>query len=99
VHITSNRLRYSLSDRTVELLDGVRGVTKEGNIQSQRAYWSLKDDVVQIPDPMTGTLNGNDFSADSLTLDLKNGTQSANHGIIYFRTDREGFPIVKLPRR
>jgi len=90
VKITSNRLRYSLNDHTVELLDGVRGTFKEGSIQSQRTFWSLNDDVVQIPDSSTGILNGSEFGAQSITLDLKNGRQVANHGSIFFRTDKEG---------
>lgn len=89
VKITANRLRYSLDDHTVELLDGVRGAFKEGDLQSQRTYWSLKDDIVQMPDPSTGILNGNRFSAESLTLYLKEGRQIANHFHIYFRTDMD----------
>jgi hypothetical protein len=90
VTISANRLRYSLSDHTVELLDGVRGAFKEGSIQSQRVFWSLNDDVVQMPDLSTGILNGSNFATQSVTLDLKNGLQIANHGSIYFRTDSEG---------
>jgi hypothetical protein len=99
VSITANRLRYSLSDHTVDLLDGVSGSFKEGNIQSQRVFWSLNDDTVQAPDPSTGILNGNDFSAQSIMLDLKNGLQAANHGRIYFRNYKEGEPLLNAKRR
>ncbi len=99
VKITANRLRYSLSDHTVELLDGVRGDFHEGSIQSQRVFWSLKDDMVQIPDPSTGILNGNEIAAQSITLDIKNGKQTANHGSIYFRNGKEGDGMSGAARR
>ncbi len=91
--ITANKLRYALNDHTVELLDGVRGTFRTGNIQTQRTFWILDQNIIQVPDPSAGTLNGNQFSASSLTMDLKNGTQSANSLRIIFRTDSEGRPI------
>ena len=99
VKITANRLRYSLSDHTVELLDGVRCTFRGGSIQSQRVFWSLNDDVVQIPDPSTGILNGSVFAAKSITLDLRNGRQVANHGSIYFRTDKDGDAMFDARQR
>jgi hypothetical protein len=99
VKISANRLRYSLSDHTVELLDGVRGSFREGSIQSQRTFWSLNEDTVQIPDASTGILNGNDFAAQSITLDLKNGRQMANHISIYFRTEKGVDTLLGSGRR
>lgn len=90
VKILANRLRYTLTDHTVELLDGVHGVFKDGAIQAERVFWALQDNVIRAPDTSTGTIQGQNFSAEGLVLDRHRHMDTANRMILYFRSDKEG---------
>ena len=94
VKISANWLRYTLRDHTVELLDGVRAAFKAGNVQSERCFWMMSDDMVRIPDAATGTLDGNKFRANGLVLDMKHGQYTVSSGKILFQQESDGIPVI-----
>jgi hypothetical protein len=94
VSITANRMRYALEDHTVELLNGVRMVYKNGSVQSDRTFWELKANVVRIPDRCSGIMNESSFTAGMLTLDLKQDTIHAYGLQMFLGKDQDGMPVL-----
>jgi hypothetical protein len=77
--ITANRARYSPRERSVECIDGVRSVTKDGWFQTDRLFWSLKDRTIFCPDTTSGENKGSRFTATSLSMDLAHRITRAGH--------------------
>ncbi len=71
VKILANQARYDPADRTVECLGGVRGAFKDGTVQADQIFWSLKDQMIRCPETATGTFRGMDCTWKNLTVDLK----------------------------
>ena len=79
IQVTANSIRFNPKDRTVECLSGVRGTFKSGNVQAERVYWSLDQEILRCPETATGTMAGMPFVAQGLTMDAKHGEHHANH--------------------
>jgi hypothetical protein len=88
VQIQTNQARYDPADRNVECLGGARGSFKEGTVQAERIFWSLRDQVMRVPDTAMGTMNGIPFTADGMVVDLKQRTLAANHAHLRIRIDK-----------
>jgi hypothetical protein len=87
VQVTANIIRFNPKDRTVECLSGVRGAYKQGNVQAERVYWSLDDEILRCPESATGTVQGMAFVAEGLILDVKRRRHHANHMHIQLNAD------------
>jgi hypothetical protein len=87
IHVSANTIRFNPKDRTVECLSGVRGTYKQGNVQAERVYWSLDDEILRCPESASGTVQGMPFLAEGLTLDIKRRRHHANHIHIQLNTD------------
>lgn len=68
--LIANRVRFDPSDRTVECLEGVRGVYRDGSLQTERLFWQLKPQLIHCPDLTSGASQGTPYTADNLTIDL-----------------------------
>lgn len=79
IAVTANTIRFNPKDRTVECLSGVRGVYKQGNVQAERVYWSLDNEVLRCPESASGTIQGMPFVAEGLTMDIKHRIHHADH--------------------
>jgi len=86
IQVTANTMRFSPKDRMVECLTGVRGTFKQGNVQAERVYWSLNNEVLRCPESASGVVHGMPFTADGLTLDVKRRKHHADH--IHIVVDR-----------
>lgn len=74
VSIHANAIRFDPDSRQVECLGGVRGVLqgrgRHDTVQTDSAYWSLRDHMLRCPGAVTGTgKNGIRFIAQDMTLD------------------------------
>jgi len=96
-HIHANQMRYDPRERVVECLGGVRGAFKSGAVQTERAFWSLKDNVIRCPDTAAGTQEDNLFQGEGITLDLNHHKYYANHMTLSYRI-RQGDDF-SLPER
>lgn len=93
--VYANQLRYNPADQVVECLGGARGTFKGVTMQCERAFFSLKDEVVRCPETVSGSFKDMPFTADGVTLDLKNGRHHANH--IHIQPRIEEGEIPQLP--
>ncbi len=84
----ANTARYDPQSRTVECVNGVRGTFKGGSIQTDRLFWSLKEQIVTCPDTTTGTLREVPFIAENLRINIKAETSEARHIQFQLRTDK-----------
>ena len=85
--MTANQARYAVSERVVECLGGARATFPDGTLQAERMYWDLDAGMLRCPDTVTGTLQGVPFTAQGLTVDIKNRTTHANHITFQLRSD------------
>jgi hypothetical protein len=95
IHLHANQMRYDPTERTVECLGGVRGALKDGVVQAERLFWSLKDQVIRCPETATGVMKGIPFTAEGMTIDMKHRVSHANHISIQLR--REDVSHLDLP--
>lgn len=93
--IIANQMRYNPDERLVECLGGVRGTFKNGTVQTERAFWSLNEQVLRCPDKVSGVVDAGTFEADSLIIDQKRGLRRANGFHIRFRNREED--SLRLP--
>ncbi|HLK58409.1 MAG TPA: hypothetical protein VKU00_17710 [Chthonomonadaceae bacterium] len=96
IQIHANQARYDPEARLVTCFGGVRATYKEGNLQTEQATWSLKDQMIQCPMPSAGVIQKMPYQAASLTLDLKHRIHKANDIHLKLRRDESGEP--SLPR-
>jgi len=71
IELTANTMRYNPKERTVDCYSGVRGVYKQGSVQSERVYWSLDNEILRCPETATGKIQDMPFQAEGITLDVK----------------------------
>ena len=88
--VTANRARYDVAGRTVECLGGARAAFPDGVLQAERVYWSLDAGVLRCPETASGTLRGVPFTAQGLTIDIKNRTAHANQTEFHLRSESSG---------
>lgn len=93
--LKANQIRYSPATREVECLGGVRGTFKEGVVQTERAFWSVKEQMLRCPDTATGVIRGMPFTAEGITIDLKQRKIHANRGSVELRTEDTGVLRLK----
>lgn len=92
--IHANQARYDPAGRTVECLGGVRGVHKDGTVQADSLFWSLKDQIIRCPETASGVFRGMAGVWTGLTLDLKHRRLQANHFDGEIRTGKGGVPAL-----
>ena len=73
LRLTANTLRFNPDERTLEGLKGIAVELTEGNLQTEHLYFSLKEEVLFLPENSSGRLNGAEFTAENMTLNLKEG--------------------------
>lgn len=85
----ANTARYDPQSRTVECVNGVRGTFRGGSVQTDRLFWSLREQIVSCPDTTTGTLRDVPFIAENLRINIKAETSEARHIRFQLRIDKE----------
>ncbi|MBC7527682.1 MAG: hypothetical protein H7308_09030 [Chthonomonadaceae bacterium] len=93
--IKANVLRFNPDERTVEGMNGVSATFKGGTAQTEHLYYSLKDEVMLLPENSSGTYNGLGFIAQDLMIDLKQEKRKAKHITIELPVDRLSDLITK----
>lgn len=79
VTVHANSLRYDPASRTVECTGGVRCEPHAGDaVQTESAFWSIRDQTLRCPNSTSGVWNGTTFSAGNLTLDTRTNDVQGN---------------------
>ena len=94
VRVHANVARYDPAGRTVECLDGVRGAFREGAIQADSLFWSLKDQVLRCPETATGTFRAFTGAWNGMRIDLKRHRLYANSFDGTIRSGNVAFPSL-----
>ncbi len=97
IQIEANQVRFQPKDGVIECLGGVRGKFPEGDIQTERAYWTLKNETLRCPDTTSGQMRGLEFSANNLNLDIKNERATGGYTICYPNLKFKLAPSLGLP--
>ncbi len=88
VRIHSNEMRMDISDKVLECTNGVRCTYPEGAIQTDRAFFSMKESLLRCPDQSSGTEKKITYAADGLVMDVKRQLLSANHVQLKFPVEQ-----------
>ena len=97
IELASNRVRFQPNDGVIECLGGVRGKFENGSVQTERAYWTLKTEMLRCPDTTSGQLRGMEFSAENMNLDIKNERATGTKGRFYPNPGTKLIPSFGLP--
>ncbi len=90
--LKANLIRFNPDERTVEALKGVAAVLSEGTAQTEHVYYDLKQEILLLPENSSGTLDGIEFIAQNLVIDLKHGTRRTKHARLQISEDRIASP-------
>ncbi len=98
VRIQTNKARLNPADRVIECMEGVRATFDEGEIQTERLFWTVKDGILVCPTPVSGTWRKMPFTATNLSLDLRNKIMRADfiHAKIDLNTVDENEMLPRL---
>lgn len=72
VRLQTNKARLNPADRVIECTDGVHASFDEGEIQTDRVFWTVKEGILICPNPVSGTWRKMPFTANNLNIDLHN---------------------------
>lgn len=78
IQIQANKARLNPSDRVIECMEGVRATFAEGEIQTERLFWTVKEGLLYCPTPVSGTWRKMPFTATNLNLDMKHKIMRAD---------------------
>lgn len=97
IQVVSNRVRYQPSDGVVECLGGVRCVFDHGTVQTERAFWTLKEETLRCPDTASGKYDDTEFIVTESVFDMKRQIRSARHVTFYPGVSNKFLPNLKIP--
>ncbi len=90
VRVHSNQMRMDPGERVLECTHGVRCAYPDGAVQTDRAYLSLKEQILRCPDPAAGTEKKLQYSAEGLVVNIKNRVFTANRVQMKFPVESAG---------
>ena len=97
IQAVANRVRYQPSDGVVECLGGVRCVFDHGTMQTERAFWNLKDEILRCPDTASGKYDDSEFILTESVFDMKHEIRTWLHGEFYPGASNSFVPKLKFP--
>jgi hypothetical protein len=85
VALNANKIRMNPSDKVIEGTEGVRAEYNKNTFQTDRIFWTVKEEQLFCPNTVSGVWSKMGFTADNITLDLKQKILRSPH--IRFKID------------
>lgn len=91
-------LLYSPKMRVIQCPEGASAVFEGRPLQASALYWDLAQERVNMPGHVTGERKSLTFTGDTVSIDLKTHTLSANKATLFLRKIGEDVDLEDLRR-